>query len=154
MKATCEVVDLAGRLLHVEQRADRYRALGSPKSRAGTRTIPLSPLVVNTLREWKLACPKGELDLVFPNGAAHVEELSNIHRCGYAPIQQRALGEIKYNLHALRHFYASAVIELGFAPKKVQAMMGHSSITMTFDLYGHLFPDEQSDIDRMALLAT
>jgi hypothetical protein len=31
------------------------------------------PLVVNALREWKLACPKGELGLVFPNGAGNVE---------------------------------------------------------------------------------
>ena len=51
-------VDLAKRELHVRQRADRYLAIGSPKSEAGERTIPLPPIVVNTLREWKLVCPK------------------------------------------------------------------------------------------------
>jgi hypothetical protein len=43
--------------------------LGAPKLEAGERTIPLLPMVANTLREWKLACPKGELDLAFPQRA-------------------------------------------------------------------------------------
>ena len=62
--------------LHVRQRADRYNAIGRPKSAAGERTIPLAPMLVNTLREWKLACPKSELDLAFPTAAA----ASNISR--------------------------------------------------------------------------
>jgi hypothetical protein len=35
-------------------------------------------------------------------------------------------------------------------PKKVQTLMGHSSIQMTFDLYGHLFPNEKDDLERLA----
>ena len=58
-------VDLKRGELHVRQRADRYRRDGRPKSEAGERAVPLPPMVVNTLREWKLACPKGDLDLVF-----------------------------------------------------------------------------------------
>jgi integrase len=52
--------------LHVRQRADRYGVIGKPKSAAGHRTVPLGPMVLNVLREWKLACPKGEHNLVFP----------------------------------------------------------------------------------------
>ena len=54
-------VDLKRGELHVRQRADRYGVMGKPKSHAGERTVPLSPLVVNTLREWKAKCPKGTL---------------------------------------------------------------------------------------------
>jgi len=49
-------------------------------------------------------------------------------------------------LHSLRHFYASWCINprtdggLELPPKVVQHRMGHSSITMTMDVYGHLFP--------------
>src|SRR5262245_50072657 len=43
-------VDLKRGELHVRQRADRYGVLGRPKSRAGQRTIPLGPMVVNTLK--------------------------------------------------------------------------------------------------------
>ena len=53
-----------------------------------------------------------------------------------------------YGLHALRHFFASWCInakESGgreLPPKKVQELLGHSTIMMTLDLYGHLFPDK------------
>jgi len=56
-------------------------------------------------------------------------------------------GAAKYTgLHALRHFYASWCINrkedggIGLPPKVVQERMGHSSIAMTMDVYGHLFP--------------
>ena len=63
-------VDLNKSVISVRQRADRYREIGAPKSEAGERTVPISPMVLNALREWKLRCPKGNLDLVFPNGPA------------------------------------------------------------------------------------
>lgn len=47
-------------------------------------------------------------------------------------------GRPKYGLHALRHFCASWLIEQGFTPKRLQTILGHSSIQMTFDVYGHL----------------
>ena len=68
-----EDVDLDKRELHVRQRADRYSAIGKPKSKSGERTVPLTPIVLNTLREWKLECPKGKLGLVFPTGSGNVE---------------------------------------------------------------------------------
>ena len=63
-------VDFDKRTITVRQRADEWGAIGMPKSAAGQREIPMSPIVFNTLREWQLACPKGELDLVFPNTRA------------------------------------------------------------------------------------
>ena len=63
--AWCDV-DFKPGELNVRQRADRYNQLGPPKSDAGVRTISLAPLLVNTLRTWRLACPKGELDLGVP----------------------------------------------------------------------------------------
>ena len=51
--------------------------------------------------------------------------------------------------HPYRHFYASRLIDQGFGPKWVQYLMGHSSIQMTLDIYGHLFPQED-DHARLA----
>jgi integrase len=144
-------VDLRRGELHVRQRADRWRAIGRPKSAAGERTIPLLPMVVNALREWKLACPKGEQDLAFPNGAGRVEDHGNIVERGWIPAQLAAgvtkRGTAKYpGLHAMRHFYASWCINrrvdggLELPLKLVQARLGHASIQMTADRYGHLFP--------------
>src|SRR5262249_41760192 len=58
--------------LHVRQRADRYNVIGAPKSASSTRAVPLPPEVVAALKVWKLACPKGELDLVFPTGTGAI----------------------------------------------------------------------------------
>ena len=161
-------VDLVGRQVHVRQRADRYNRIGPPKSEAGERTVPLLPMVANALREWRLACPKGTLDLVFPNGSGNVEMLANIVMRGLWPTQiavgvtvpvldndgrpkldndGKPVVKTKYSgMHALRHFYASWCINrkadggLELPAKVVQERLGHSSIVMTMDVYGHLFP--------------
>ena len=57
----------------------------------------------------------------------------------FAQIKQTAgLKEIRF--HDLRHFFASLLISQGFSPKYICDQLGHSSIQMTFDTYGHLFP--------------
>lgn len=164
-------VDIEGRSISVHQRADEFGEIGRPKSEAGERTIPIPPMMVNALREWKLACPKGDLGLVFPNGAGNVESHANVVNRGLIPAmieagvtvdtgKRDADGEpilaAKYSgLHALRHFYASWLINrtqdggLGLPLKVVQERMGHSSITMTADTYGHLFP-RTDDADELA----
>ena len=53
------------------------------------RTIPMSPTVVNTLREWKLSCPKSELNLVFPNTAGKVEWLASINYRVWRPLLRK-----------------------------------------------------------------
>ncbi len=144
-------VDLDKREIKVTQRADKYNVIGSPKSEDGHRTIPMLPLVANALREWKLQCPKGDLGLVFPNRAGHIQGHSSIVPPLLWPAQVAAGvvadGKAKYaGLHALRHFYASWCINrkadggLELPPKDVQYRLGHSSIGMTMDVYGHLFP--------------
>jgi integrase len=148
-------VDFDQKVAHVRQRADYWGTMGSPKSEAGQRKIPLSPMVINALREWRLACPKGEADLVFPNGAGKVELHSNIAHRGLGELQRRigmvdADGKHKYGMHSLRHFCASWLIEQGFAPKRIQDWLGHSSIVMTFDRYGHLFPNPKDEHEKLA----
>jgi integrase len=145
-------VDLKRGQLHVRQRADRFNRMGRLKSAAGERTVPLPPLVINMLKEHRLICPQGELGLVFPNGRGRIENMSNIVRRGLHPTMIAA-GVVDHNgcakytgLHAFRHFYASWCINrrvdggLELPLKVVQARLGHASIQMTADRYGHLFP--------------
>jgi len=164
--------------LHVRQRADRYSEIGAPKSAAGERTVPIPPPVLARLREWRLKCPKGKFDLVFPTGEGTVESHANlINRiliptmiaAGVASVKKDEAGrvvhdeagkpvrEAKYTgLHALRHFFASWCINrkadggLELPAKVVQERLGHSTIVMTLDRYGHLFPRS----DDTAELAT
>jgi integrase len=152
-------VDLKEGEIHVRQRADRYHQIGALKSEAAERTVPLIPLLINALREWKLACPKGELGLVFPNTLGYIESLSNIITYALHPALLAAgvtlAGKPKYpGMHALRHFYASWCINrrvdggLELPLKLVQARLGHASIGMTADRYGHLFPrgDDRAEL--------
>ncbi len=147
-----EDVDLRRGELQVRQRADRYGVIGKPKSESAERTIPLGPLVLTALKEWRLACPKGDAGLVFPNGVGRIESHANIINRVLIPLQRAAgvtdkCGKAKYTgLHALRHFYASWCINrradggLELPAKVVQERLGHASIVMTLDRYGHLFP--------------
>jgi integrase len=148
-------VDFERKLVHVRQRANLWCEIGAPKSAAGAREIPMAPIVLNALREWRMACPKGQLNLVFPNGSGKVENHANIANRGFYAIQREAgiigaRNNPKYGLHALRHFFASWAIERGFSPKRLQALLGHSSIQMTFDVYGHLFPSLEDDHAKFA----
>ncbi len=148
-------VDFDKRVIRVRQRADKYNVLGPPKSKTSRREIPMTPMVANALREWQLACPTGEAKLVFPTGRGNVESNANIWNRGMVPLERKCgfigakTAKPKYGLHALRHFYASWIIEQGFSPKKCQTLLGHSSIQMTFDTYGHLFPDPKEDLAKL-----
>lgn len=154
-------IDLTRGELHVRQRADITCVLGPPKSAAGERAVPLPPILVNTLREWKLVCPRTELEIVFPVqtpwtsrrvGQRGIQARETIVRHGWQPAQIAAgvvneQGKAKYRgLHCLRHFYASWCINrrvdggLELPLKVVQTRLGHASIKMTADVYGHLFP--------------
>ncbi|HTN60915.1 MAG TPA: tyrosine-type recombinase/integrase [Devosia sp.] len=174
-----DAVDFEKKSIRVYQRADRYGKIGPPKSDAGEREIPMAPIVINTLREWRLVCPKGELGLVFPNTKGGVEAHSHLCHAGLEPSWIRAGIAVKVGgkaegeppalkprymgMHALRHFYASWCINrrqdggLELPPKVVQERLGHSSITMTMDVYGHLFPrgddSEELAAAEAALLA-
>jgi integrase len=148
-------VDFEKGVIRVRQRADRWNEMGQPKSRAGHRDIPMAPLVRETLLKWREVCPKGPQNLVFPNGAGNVESHANIYHRLFKPLLIECgivdgEGKPKFGIHSLRHAAASLFIEQGWSPKKIQMILGHSSITMTFDVYGHLFHDASGDAEMMA----
>ncbi len=151
-------VDLKAGSVTVAQRADQWGTIGSPKSKAGYRSIPLAPAVVTELRAWKLRCPKGKLGLAFPNGEGGVVHHSNLLRRQFWPLQVKAgvcdpvvggegepVMRARYSLHALRHAAASAWIRQGLDLKRLTAWMGHSSVQITLDTYGHLIGDDAGD---------
>ena len=154
--------DLRAGEIRVNQRADRFNVIGNPKTDGSRRTVPIGPEVVRDLTEWKVACPvKSGLNLVFPTSAGTIENHSNMLR-SFEAVQTSAgvvdkEGKPKYAMHALRHFFASWSINRRadggreLPAKLVQSYLGHSSITMTLDIYGHLFP---SNADRAELAAS
>jgi integrase len=144
-----EHIDFAARLIRVQVRADRFNRIGPLKSASARRDVPMSPMTLNVLREWRLACPKGELDLVFPTRAGKIDSSANIWSRALRPAEVRAGIAPLFGLHALRHFFASWLIDQGFGPKRVQQLLGHSGIQITLDTYTHLWPAED-DHERFA----
>jgi integrase len=154
-------VDLKNSELHVRQRADRYGVIGRPKSKAGYRTVPFGPLVLRELREWKLAGPKGKLGLVFPTpGGDGVALHNNVVRIFTAAVRGAKLMDARQRqVHRLAQ--SSALLRFmvdqsartrrqGLAPKVVQQRLGHRSILMTMDTYGHLFPADKDAHEKLA----
>ena len=86
--------------------------------------------------------------------------MSNIAKRGFKPAQVaagivKAGGKAKYGFHSLRHFYASWCINspqaggLGLTLKEAQERLGHATLAMTSDTYGHLWPrgDDHAQLD-------
>jgi integrase len=153
-------VDLKRQELHVAQRADQWGVIGSPKSEAGTRTIPIPPALVTELRKWMLRSPHSEAGLLFPNGSGGPRLHSNLLNREYRPVQVAAgltgdsgkkdedgklIPRARYDFHALRHYAASAWIKQKVDLKRLTTWLGHASVQMTLDTYGHLIKDEQGD---------
>lgn len=82
---------------------------------------------------------RGSDALVFPNGAGNPLSSSSFLTHHFRKAQE-ATG-VRCRLHDLRHTSVALAIASGAHPKAIHARMGHSSINVTFDRYGHLFSE-------------
>ncbi len=81
--------------------------------------------------------PLSDLDLLFSKDGEILEQ--NYIRRIHERILRKA-GLRKVRIHDLRHTYASILLSLGESPAYVKEQLGHHSIQMTVDIYGHLIP--------------
>lgn len=137
-------VDLRRGLISVERTWDRVEGALDPKSAAGVRRIPIPEEL-----EPELAVITGAADdLVFGRSTELPFDPSTVS--DRAQRAWRAAGLRPITLHECRHTYASLMIAAGVNPKALQTFMGHASITITLDRYGHLMPG--SEEEAVALL--
>jgi integrase len=133
-------VDLAAGVIHVRRGWDVVEGEIEPKSRHGRRRVPIPAVLRDHLVERKLA---GDSTLVF-GGANRARKM--IERGAGA---MRAAGIKPLAIHDARHTYASLMIAAGVNAKALSTYMGHATIAITYDLYGHLMPgneDEAADL--------
>lgn len=122
-----------------------------PKTKSGKRTIDLAPTLVSALRPWKLACPKGPLNLVFPTDDGTPKHRSTITHHGLRPaLKEAKLPQV--TLHSLRHTCASALILAGTDCLEVAKFLGHAKPTVTMSVYAHWF-DTRKTAGTMATVA-
>lgn len=132
-----DCVDLDVRTLTVHKDRGSYdprtRTFGPPKSKAGARTFGIPELLVPYL-----AALDGTEGLVFPSpkgGPFDDRALAVRAKAAWTEAKLQPIG-----LHEARHTYASLMIAAGVNIKTISEWMGHSSVTITLDRYGHLLP--------------
>lgn len=132
-------IDWINNQVHV-RRTYNHGRFYDPKSKTSRRRIDLAPELVTELKKWRLVCPESKLDLVFPNENGKPETPSNFRQRRFSPALAAAgLPQIRF--HDLRHTYTALLIDQGENIKYIQRQLGHSSIQITMDIYGHLMSD-------------
>ena len=125
--------------------------LAKPKTSKSRRRIALSPRVIDALRRHRahqaaerlrLGEAWADLDMVFPNAAGEVYEPSNFVRRQFLPLLRKA-GLPRIRFHDLRHTAATLLLGQGVNVKVVSEMLGHSNISITLNIYGHVLPHMQ-----------
>jgi integrase len=136
-----EDIDLDAGLIRVTRSWDRRAGVIEPKSRAGRRAVP----IVAALRP-HLAARKIKRDsagaLFFGEGSRPFNRDGLVARAAKAwkTAELRPIG-----LHECRHTFASILIAAGVNAKPLSTYLGHSSIQITLDRYGHLMPGNEDE---------
>ncbi|MGH2974597.1 MAG: tyrosine-type recombinase/integrase, partial [Solirubrobacterales bacterium] len=140
-------VDLGHGLIHVEASWDRVAGLVDPKSRSGERRVPIPGVLRAHLARHRLRHRAGGEGFVFEGRSGRPIDAPAAlrrakrawHKAGLRPI----------TLHECRHTYAALMIAAGVNAKALSTYMGHSSITVTLDRYGHLMPGAEREAAEM-----
>ena len=129
-------VDWENSQIHIQRTYNNGRFFAT-KTKASNRRIDLGPAVMTELKKWNLACPNSDLNLVFPNSAGQpIDHHNMVRRCFLPTLKAAELPRMRF--HDIRHTYASLLIEQGENIKYIQSQLGHSSPTVTWNVYAHL----------------
>lgn len=153
-------VDFENRVIHVRHTLLDNRTLDAPKTRTSLRDIPMLPQCYDLLKHTRKNARKA-------NCGAKVKNNDFVFLVKGRPISKgRIAAEIKnvldrmnadgiefpyFTLHTTRHTFATRCIESGMAPQTLKAILGHSTLSMTMDLYAHVLPDAK--LEAMASVA-
>jgi integrase len=127
-----------------------------PKTRSGRRIIILGKKTVIKLREhWIRQLQEKQLagnrwkenDLIFPSTIGTPINQNNLYRSFKELLKTIGLPEIRF--HDLRHTAATLMLNHGVAPIIVSKRLGHSRVSITLDVYGHLIPEMQNEAAEM-----
>lgn len=137
-------IDLQAGVICVERSWDDKEGPVAPKSRAGRRRVPLAQPLRTFLSAHRLASASSDpTDLVFARADGRPQDTEWLTQRARKTWKRAGLTPV--GLHECRHTYASLMLAAGVSAKALQVFMGHSSITMTLDRYGHLLPGSEDE---------
>lgn len=150
-------IDLERRVLRVLHTVDYIPGYGyienEPKTQAGKRTIDLPEFFIDMLKHHQAKQVERRLkvgeawenrDLVFPDLTGGYLNPIHVLRMFKKILERAGLPHMPF--HDLRHSAATILISMGIHPKVIQELLGHSDISITLGIYGHLFPSMQQDV--------
>ena len=135
-------VDLDEGRISVERSWDVEAGVIAPKSRSGRRRVPIAEELRGHLAEHLLLSGR-RAGLIF--GRSETVPFAHVSLRERALRVWGAAGLKPIGLHECRHTFASMCIAAGVNARGLMAYLGHSSIQMTFDRYGHLMPGNESE---------
>ncbi len=165
-------VDFSKRVIHVTGTLSILSAKGSkpyrgtPKTKTSYRDIPMTKEAHEILKwerkeQLRVKMQQGEKwkplegleDLVFLSQTGKPQVHSNIEHANRRIMEQieKDGKEISpFTFHSLRHTFATRAIENGMNPQTLKAILGHSSLSMTMDLYSHVMEDTKvQEMEKM-----
>ncbi len=117
----------------------------SPKSISSIRTIPIPKFLIDELSKYK----RNSGFILRDNGK--FTDTRNICRRFKKLLKEAGINEI--NFHTLRHTFSTRALELGFDPKTLSEILGHSNVTITLNLYAHSLPEhKRNEMNKLATL--
>ncbi len=152
-------IDLKAGLIRVEHGWDEKEGQIELKSRAGRRVVPVATVLQAFLAQYAKGSSHETNSLVFGRSertafdpkalqerADRAWRMANRRERASAREQRRAPSLLtRMTLHECRHTFASLMIAAGVNAKALQVYMGHSSVAITLDRYGHLMPGSEAE---------
>lgn len=142
-------VDFEQEEVRIAQNQSRGQTLQLPKTQAGHRTITISGVLMERLKElYQRSYGK---DFVFMTSTGKRFQYRNMLRWFHNLLEKAGVEESGF--HKARHYYASRLIEAGVDPKVLTTNLGHTDVAFTMNVYGHLFHDRDTREKKRAVAA-
>ena len=109
-----------------------------PKTESSNASVFITPDLAKELLKWKDICPKGELNLVFPNTEGNQQNPDNMVRRHFNKCVEIAGIKKHVVFHSMRHLTASLMLSKNIPMKVIQMHLRHSQIATSIDRYSHL----------------
>ena len=143
-------IDLEQGVIHVRRSWDDKEGVIETKSRAGTRTVPIASILRSHLLGHHLRRGRPIAGLVFGRSATQPFSPSSLRLRALSAWRNAPGGPLTpIGLHECRHTFASLMIAAGVNAKALSTYLGHSSIQITLDRYGHLMPGNEQEAARL-----
>lgn len=124
----------------------------TPKSQSSIRTVPIPSTLIPILKKHKLQQEKEKLaadesfnnnNFVFTTSTGCTIDSRNLIRAYSRALKKANIPYRKF--HSLRHTYATKLFERNNRLETVQKLLGHSSISITADIYTHVMPSQKTN---------